>query len=151
MIAHEPPLALLLPDAEDARAGVHEIYNTYLANGIGAAWQRFVTFTGIDMRGPSQDAPAGPADPSAVATGERFFGHGLLPITFYQPDFVALEAASTRIVVAGGSTSEGEFAHRTAAALAERLGTPLTTFPGGHGGFASDPDDFVVVLRRTLR
>ena len=35
-------------------------------------------------------------------------------------------------------------------ALAERLGTPLVEFPGGHGGFSSDPEDFAAVLRRTL-
>jgi clorobiocin biosynthesis protein CloN7 len=149
LIAHEPPLALLLPDVQEARAGVQEVYDTYRESGIGAAWQRFVTFTGIDMPPPGGSTP-GPADPSALATGERFFAHGLLPIALYRPDFTALEAASTRVVVAGGSTSEGEFAHRTAVALAERLGTRLVTFPGGHGGFASDPTEFVATLRRTL-
>jgi clorobiocin biosynthesis protein CloN7 len=149
LIAHEPPLALLLPDADEARAGVQEVYDAYRGSGIGAAWQRFISFTGIDMPAPSGSTP-GTADPSAVATGERFFAHGLLPIALYRPDFTALEAASTRVVVAGGSTSEGEFAHRTAVALAERLATPLVTFPGGHGGFASDPAEFVAVLHRTL-
>ena len=33
---------------------------------------------------------------------ERFFGHGLLPITFYQPDFSALKGASARVVVGEG-------------------------------------------------
>jgi clorobiocin biosynthesis protein CloN7 len=81
---------------------------------------------------------------------ERFFGHGLLPITFYQPDLPALESGSARVVVGGGSTSTGEFAERTAIALAERLGSPLIEFPGGHTGFVSDPEDFVGVLRRAL-
>jgi hypothetical protein len=54
------------------------------------------------------------------------------------------------VCVAGGTTSRGEFAQRTAAALAERLGTPLIEFPGGHGGFATDPQEFAAVLRRTL-
>ncbi len=150
LVAHEPPLALLLPDAEETRAGMQEIFDTYRSQGIGAAWQRFFAFTGINASPPGQNAPPRPADPSAVATSERFFAHGLFPITFYEPDFVALDAAPTRVVVAGGSTSEGEFAHRTGVALAERLGTPLVTFPGGHGGFASDSADFVAVLRRTL-
>jgi clorobiocin biosynthesis protein CloN7 len=150
LIAHEPPLALLLPDAREARAGVQEVYDTYRGSGIGPAWHRFITFAGIDMPSPSGSTAPGTADPSAAATGERFFAHGLLPIALYQPDVAALEAASTRVVVAGGTTSKGEFAHRTAVALAERLGTPLVTFPGGHGGFVSDPAEFVAVLRRTL-
>jgi clorobiocin biosynthesis protein CloN7 len=150
LIAHEPPLALLLPDAHEAAAGVQEVYDTYRGSGIGAAWQRFVTFTGIDMPPPSENTSTGAAGPSAMATGERFFAHGLLPIALYRPDFTALEAVSTRVVVAAGRASEGEFAHRTAVALGERLGTSLVAFPGGHGGFASDPAEFVAVLRRTL-
>ena len=34
LIAHEAPLALLLPEAEEARAGFHEIYDTYRKRGI---------------------------------------------------------------------------------------------------------------------
>jgi clorobiocin biosynthesis protein CloN7 len=150
LIAHEPPLALLLPDAEAARAGLHEIYDTYRESGIGPAWQRFATFSGINMSPPGENAPPGAADASMVAMSERFFAHSLFPIALYPPDLTALAAAPTRVVIAGGSTSEGEFAHQTAAALAERLGTPMVNFPGGHGGFASDPGDFVAVLRRTL-
>jgi clorobiocin biosynthesis protein CloN7 len=150
LVAHEPPLALLLPDAEEARATMHAIYDTYRTEGSGAAWQRFFVFTGLDA--PPQGGNGAPQPPSAemVATSERFFAHGLLPITFYEPDVTALQSAPTRVVAAGGSTSKGQFAQRTAAAFAERLGTPLVTFPGGHGGFASDTTDFAAVLRRTL-
>ena len=73
---------------------------------------------------------------------ERFFGHGLLPIALYEPDLSALQAAPTRLVVAGGTASKGQFAQRTAAALAKRLDTPLVDFPGGHTGFISDPGEF---------
>jgi pimeloyl-ACP methyl ester carboxylesterase len=150
LVAHEPPVALLLPEAEEARAGVHDIYDTYRNSGIGAAWQRFFTFAGINVPPQGEDAAQGVDAARQVATSERFFGHGLLPITLYQPDFAALQAAPTRVVVAGGTVSKGEFAQRTAAALAERLGTPLVDFPGGHGGFASDAKDFAAVLRRIL-
>ena len=47
-------------------------------------------------------------------------------------------------------TSKGEFAQRTAVALAERLGTPLIDFPGGHAGFVSESKEFAVILSRTL-
>lgn len=149
LVAHEPPVALLLPDADEARKGIHDIYDTYRNSGIGAAWAKFATFTGMSMPTPGGDAsPQSSAE--MVATSERFFGHSLLPIALYEPDFTALQGKSTRVVVAGGTTSKGEFAQRTASALAERLGTSLTDFPGGHGGFASDPKDFVAVLRRSL-
>jgi pimeloyl-ACP methyl ester carboxylesterase len=150
LIAHEAPLALLLPEAEQARAGFHEIYDAFSEQGIGAAWEAFASFTGLTM-GP-QDAPADPQPPSAeeVATSARFFAHGLLPIALYQPDFRALEAAPTRLIVAGGTASRGEFPQRTAVALAGRLGTPLLHFPGGHVGFLTDPVEFASVLTRAL-
>jgi len=150
LVAHEPPLALLLPEAEEARAGMDDIYDTYRDGGNRAAWQRFSTFTGISMRSQGEDAAPQPPSAEAVATSERFFRHGLLPITFYQLDFSALQGAPVRVVVAGGTTSKGQFAQRTAVALAERLGTPLIDFPGGHAGFASDARDFAGVLSRTL-
>jgi pimeloyl-ACP methyl ester carboxylesterase len=63
LIAHEPPLALLLPGPEETCAGLQEIYDTYRVSGISAAWERFSTFTGINMRPPHQDAE--PPPPSA--------------------------------------------------------------------------------------
>ncbi len=150
LIAHEPPLALLLPEAEEARAGMHDIYDTYRTGSIGDAWARFASFTGVDIRGRDEDADPQPPSPEAVATSERFFGHGLLPIALYQPDFAALEEAPARLVVAAGTASKGQFPQRTAAALAERLGTQLIDFPGGHGGFVDQAEDFARVLFGTL-
>jgi hypothetical protein len=101
---------------------------------------------------PRSDEEPVPQPPSAeaIATSERFFGHGLLPIALYQPDYCALEVAPARVIVGGGTTSRGQFAWRTAVALADRIGTPVIDFPGGHGGFASDAKDFAAVLRRIL-
>jgi clorobiocin/coumermycin A biosynthesis protein CloN7/CouN7 len=149
LIAHEAPLALLLPEAEGAPAGIRAIHDRYRDLGLRSAWERFISFTGMPA---PQDEPADAEPPSAdeMATSERFFGHGLLPIALYQPDFPALEGAPTRLIVAGGSASRGEFPHRTAVALAERLGTPLVEFPGGHVGFISDPKEFAAVLVRVL-
>ncbi|MFI6596732.1 alpha/beta fold hydrolase [Nonomuraea sp. NPDC050536] len=150
LVAHEPPVALLLPDADQARAGVQEIYDAFRAEGIGAAWQKFFAFTGLGM--PPQGGDATPQPPTAemVATSERFFGQGLLPITLYEPDLDALRSGPVHVVPAGGATSKGQFAQRTAAALADRLGTSLIDFPGDHGGFVYHPKDFATTLRGVL-
>ncbi len=150
LVAHEPPLALLLPDAEAALAEMHDIHATYRDNGIGAAWQRFSAFTGINVRPQGEHTAPQPPSAEAMATSERFFGHALLPIVLYQPDIYALRAAPAQVIPAGGTTSVGQFPWRTAVALAERLGTPLVDFPGGHGGFTSDAKEFAAVLRRIL-
>lgn len=75
----------------------------------------------------------------------------------YQPDFDALRAASTRIMIAAGAESEGELANRAAVAVAERLGTTPVTFPSDHAGFlgggygrTGDPDALASTLRQVL-
>jgi len=148
LVAHDPPVALLLPEAEEARAAFQVMYDTYRASGIGPAWQAFMSFT--SLAAPAPDANPVPPTPEMVATSQRFFEHGLLPIALYQPDISALQAGPARVIVGGGTTSRGQFAQRSAAALAERLGTPLLDFPGGHTGFASNPAEFAPILQRAL-
>jgi pimeloyl-ACP methyl ester carboxylesterase len=150
LVAHEPPLALLLANPQEARAAMQRIYDTYHESGAGAAWQEFSAFTGLGIRPRGEEAAPQPPSPGEVATSDRFFRHSLLPIALYEPDFRALQAVPDRVAVAGGTTSRGQFPWRTAAALAERLGRPLVEFPGGHVGFTSDAEDFAAVLRRTL-
>jgi hypothetical protein len=77
---------------------------------------------------------------------EFFLARRYRSITGYAPDLAALRAASTRLVVAGGADSSGSIAGRCAAALAERLGTRVVEFPGGHGGFSSHPREFADTL-----
>ncbi|HVA43526.1 MAG TPA: hypothetical protein VNF50_08590 [Acidimicrobiales bacterium] len=75
----------------------------------------------------------------------------------YQPDFRALAAAPTRIVIAVGEESAGTFTGRTSLATAELLGQPATEFPSHHGGFvggesgyAGQPEAFARKLREVL-
>jgi hypothetical protein len=88
---------------------------------------------------------------------DPLLGQNLLSCTHYEPDFDALRKASSRIVVAAGTESEGELAHRGAIAVAERLGTAPVMFPSGHGGFLGDeygqpgaPEAFASTLREVL-
>jgi len=74
-----------------------------------------------------------------------------------RPDFEALKAAPTRIVVAVGEESVNVYTGRTAIALAERLGQQATVFPSHHGGFmggefgyAGQPEAFAARLREVL-
>ena len=54
------------------------------------------------MRPPGEEPAPQPPSAEAIATSERFSGHGLLPIAFYQPDFSALEVARLGSSSAGG-------------------------------------------------
>jgi pimeloyl-ACP methyl ester carboxylesterase len=166
LVAHEPPLASLLPDREAALAVSRAVHETYQRSGFGAGMAHFIAV--VSHRGPVTAefaAQPGP-DPQmfgipAEDDGSRtdpLLGQNMLTSTHYEPDFDALRTASTRIVVAAGAESDGELAHRGAVAVAERLGTEPVTFPSNHGGFLGgeygqqgDPDAFAAKLREVLR
>jgi hypothetical protein len=79
------------------------------------------------------------------------------PVTGYRPDFDALAAAPTRVVIAVGEESTGTVTGRTSTGTAERIGQQATVFPSHHGGFiggdsmyAGQPEAFARKLREVL-
>ncbi len=159
LVAHEPPLATVLPDREKALAVSKDIHETYERDGLGPAMAKFIAFTSV--RGPTPaDFPNHAPDPAdvglpAMDDGSRdhpLLGPHMIYVTRYEPDLDSLRGASTRVVVAVGAESEGTFPSRAALAVAERLGPDAVIFPSHHGGFGQqgDPDAFAATLRRVL-
>jgi pimeloyl-ACP methyl ester carboxylesterase len=156
LVAHEPPVVELLPDSAQVRAQFEDIYATYRADGADKAIRKFFAHTGLlaGALGQEADAPRWEPAPEQMArmraTNEAFLAHLLRPTTFYRPDIEALRASPTRIVVAAGATSKGQLPHRTAVALAGKLGATVADFPGDHVGFVVYPERFGRVLRQVL-
>ena len=165
LVAHEPPLASILPDSENAKAVVRAIQSSYQAGGSNAGMAHFMAVT--SHRGPFPDDFASQPAPDPAAFGmptdddgtrdDVMLAQNIIGTTHYEPDFDALRAASTRLVIAAGSESEGEMANRGAHAAAERLGRDPVIFPSHHGGFLGgeygwpgDPDNFAAKLREVL-
>jgi pimeloyl-ACP methyl ester carboxylesterase len=164
LVAHEPPLASALPDAEYASAAIQAIHDTYEQRGFGAGMAHFILITGHKGL-MTADTVAQPApDPQMFGMptaddGNRtdpLLGPSMVAITTYQPNWEALRAAPTHIVLGAGEASTDQMASRAAHAVAEKLGAQIVTFPGGHGGFnksewePSDPDAFASQLREVL-
>src|SRR4051812_30511360 len=165
LVAHEPPLIPVLPDAaaaERARAGFRDAYE---AGGSGAGMAAFVAMT--SWRGEFTDEyfAQPPADPAALgmpaeddgSRDDALLSDRSWAISSYRPDVGALAAAPTRIVIAVGEESEGTFTGRSAVATAELLGQRATVFPSHHGGFlggefgyAGQPEAFARRLREIL-
>jgi len=165
LVAHEPPLIEVLPDAraaERARAGFRDAYE---ARGSGAGMAAFIAmaswrgeFTDEYFARPAPD----PAQFGMTTTDDGSRDDPLLSdrswaITSYRPDFKALSAAPTRIVIAVGEESAGTFTGRSSVATAELLGQQATVFPSHHGGFvggesgyAGKPEAFARKLRDVL-
>ncbi|MFL5856908.1 MAG: alpha/beta fold hydrolase [Solirubrobacteraceae bacterium] len=165
LVAHEPPLIPVLPDAEAAeraRAGFRDVYE---AKGRGAGMAAFIAmsswqgqFTDEYFAQPAPDpAQFGMPTEDDGSRDNPLLSDRSWAISSYRPDVDALAAAPTRIVIAVGEESEGTFTGRTAVATAELLGQPATVFPSHHGGFlggefgyAGQPEAFARKLRDVL-
>ena len=165
LVAHEPPLAAIVPDRDGALAASRAVHESYQRGGSGVGMAHFIAI--VSHKGPmTPEFAAQPApDPAMFGLpseddGRRddpLLGQNMVSSTHYEPDFEALRTASTRIVLAAGVESEGELANRGAHAAAERLGMETVSFPSNHGGFlggeygqAGDPDAFAARLREVL-
>ena len=165
LVAHEPPLASILPDHELAMAAIQAVGEAYRQAGFGPGMAAFIVLTA--HRGPFTPEMASDAAPDPAPFGlpgtddgsrdDILLGQNLIATTFYEPDFDALRATSTRIVMGAGEESAGTLASRGAYAVAERLGSDVVVFPSHHGGFvggdgpwAGKPAEFGARLRLVL-
>jgi pimeloyl-ACP methyl ester carboxylesterase len=165
LVAHEPPLAAVLPDAENAKAAVRSVDDAYQQRGFGAGMAQFMAVTGHQGEFPDgfTDQPA--ADPAQFGMPTEDDGsrndvmlyQNIINTTHYQPDFDALRAAPTVIIMAAGEESQGQMANRGAYAVAKELGTEVVVFPSHHGGFlggeygwGGQPGPFAAKLRDVL-
>ena len=165
LVAHEPPLIPVLPDAaaaERARAGFRDAYE---ARGWGAGMATFIAMTSWQGEFTDQYFAQPLADPAHFgmptdddgARDDALLSDRSWAISSYRPDVEALGAAPTRVVIAVGEESAGTFTGRTSVAAAELLGQQATVFPSHHGGFlgeesgyAGQPEAFARRLREVL-
>lgn len=165
LVAHEPPLAALVPDRIGAMGAARAIHETYLRAGSNAGMAHFIAV--VTHQGPFPDDYASKPAPDPAMFGmpadddgtrnDPLLAQNMISSTHFEPDIDALRDASTRIVIAVGAESNGELAHRGGEAVAERLGVEPVVFPSHHGGFlggeygqAGEPEAFAAKLREVL-
>jgi pimeloyl-ACP methyl ester carboxylesterase len=165
LVAHEPPMIPVLPDADAALRARAAFRDAYEAGGAGAGMAAFIAMT--SWRGEFTDDyfAQPPADAAAFGIPAEDDGSRDDPllsdrswaVSGYHPDVAALAAAPTRIVIAVGEESDAVFTGRTAVATAALLGLEPVVFPSHHGGFmggeygyAGQPEAFARRLREVL-
>ncbi|GAA3141859.1 alpha/beta hydrolase [Planomonospora alba] len=157
VVAHEPPVVEVLPDAAEHRALLARVQDTFRREGLMPAAAEFAA----GLRRPGSDpvvvGAAAELPPQAAARVERtmadmpyFLGRIVPSFMAYVPDVDRLAALSERLVLAGGEDSRGELPYRAVAFLAERFGGELVHFPGGHTGLSTHPAEFGALLRKVL-
>ena len=165
LVAHEPPLLALLPDADHALAAERAVQAAYQGRGFGAGMAAFIALT--SWTGEFTDAYLAqpPPDPAQFGLPTEDDGRRDDPllsgtanaITSYLPDPEALGGGAH----APGRRGRGRVArgpHREGRpVLATVLGRPVTEFPSHHGGFlggefgyAGQPEAFAARLHEVL-
>ncbi len=164
LVAHEPPVFSVLPDGEQAMAVSRDINETYLRSGFGPAMAKFIALVMYPEQITDEYLARPAPDPAMFHLPTEDDGSrndplltAMVPTNGFEPDFDALNAAPTRIVVGAGEESVGILAYRGAIGVAEQLGVAPVIFPGGHAGFlggeygqTEKPTEFAAKLREVL-
>jgi len=165
LVAHEPPMTPVLPDAKAADRAMAGFRDVYQAKGSGAGMAAFIAmtswqgeFTDDYFAQPTPDpAQFGMPTEDDGSRDDPLLSDRASAVTSYHPDIDALAAAPTRIVVAVGEETGNTFTGRTSVATATLLGQQATVFPSHHGGFvggdsgyAGKPEAFARTLREVL-
>ena len=165
LVAHEPPIISVLPDAEAAERARIGFRDVYQAKGRNAGMAAFIAmsswhgeFTDDYFAQPTPDpAQFGMPSEDDGSRDDPLLSDRSSAVTSYRPDVDALAAAPTRVVIAVGEESMGTFTGRTAVATGELLGQQATVFPSHHGGFmggeygyGGQPEAFARKLREVL-
>jgi pimeloyl-ACP methyl ester carboxylesterase len=165
LVAHEPPMNAVLPDADAADRARQAMFDAYSAGGSGAGMAQFIAMTSWRGEFTEDFFAQPPVDPAMFGMSSDDDGSRDDPllsdrswaITDYKPDVDALRAASTSIVIGAGVETGDTYTGRTAGATASLLGQEVTVFPSHHGGFlggehgyAGKPEAFALKLREVL-
>jgi pimeloyl-ACP methyl ester carboxylesterase len=145
LVAHEPPVVSILPDADVWFKFVDEITGTLQSRGPKRAMLRFAR-SGVGVN---------PVQLLLARGGTRqdlgfFLEHEYVPITTYHPDVASLRRSGVSIVTLAGERSKDAYYARTAPILAEKVGGRFSTISGNHFAFLLHPDTFANELRLVL-
>lgn len=148
VVAHEPPLDMLLPDRDRLLAETDRMIELYAAGDRVGAWRQFLATADIELPAEVFGMFAAPPPPQALADERYQYLHMLRATVTFVPDVARLREAD--VVTGIGEESTGQLCDRTSRALALQLGREPAMFPGDHIGFAGRPAEFATRLREVL-
>ena len=165
LVAHEPPLLDVLPDADRARRAWLGVQEAYAAKGFGAGMAGFIQMTSwtgeftdayFDLPAPDPATFGMPTEDDGSRDDPLLSGVAQA-IVEHPIDVDSLTSAATRVVVAVGEESMDTLTGRTSVHAARLLGQEATVFPSHHGGFmgsehgyGGQPEAFAARLREVL-
>jgi hypothetical protein len=150
LVAHEPPVVEVLPDADAWRAHFAAVDALYREHGREAANELLQAEMGIVETFVPLPAATEALERIDRNFSQTFFEDELLAFVGFDPDVERIRANGTRVVMGVSDASTGRYFARTAVLLAERLACPLVEFPGHHVAYLEVPEAFGTSLREAL-
>ncbi|HEY1177687.1 MAG TPA: alpha/beta hydrolase [Phytomonospora sp.] len=154
LVAHEPPLVTLLPDADDVLALLDRVHDLYRTKGVDEAMRVFGEGIGQphDQGPPPDGLPAPVLEMIARMRGNFpfFLEEEVIRYPRRVPDLTALAASKDKLILAGGEDSRAEFPYRPNLVLAAELGLAVHDLPGDHIGYVSARETFPAALSALL-
>jgi pimeloyl-ACP methyl ester carboxylesterase len=152
VVAHEPPVITLLPDAAKRLAFLDGVYDTYQKQGVSKAMQQFAGGTvGSGDLQVMENALREHENAYTLSNVTYWMEHELRQYPRVALDLAALEAAAERIVLVGGRDSQDQVPYQSTRVLARQLGLEMVDLPGGHLGFMASPAAFAQELMIALK
>lgn len=138
LIAHEPPMATMVHDPERERT--HDEIAALAQEDVLAAIKQMAALTDTSTT-PEPDAQPGEPAGNLRANLTTFFRHDFPAVRTSPLDATHLRTVidPVRIIPTGGYDSRGQWEHRCAQTLSQRLDRPLHELPGGHNGLTTHP------------
>ncbi len=140
VVAHEPPVVLLLPDSAKWLAFFGGVYDTYREDGVPKAMSQFASrVVGSVDRQVIERAMTKHANESTMANAAYWMEHELRQYPRVELDLDALAAHASQLVLVCGRDSQDQMTSQPNKVLASVLGLNLVDLPGGHLSFMASP------------
>lgn len=165
LVAHEPVLISVLPDADAARRACEGFRSAYQRGGSSAGMAAFIAMTSWHgeftddyfSQPPPDPQQFGLTSPDDGSRDDPLLSDRSWPMNAYNLDIERLTGAPTRVLIGVGEESAGTFTARVSSATAKLLGQQPIVFPSHHGGFVGpefgypgQPEAFAAKLREVL-
>ena len=160
IVAHEPPITRVHPDAGKWQRFFARVYGIAHSLGPTIAMIYFVLGVGLPL-GAGARAEASKKqlrenrarDARPLNMADFFTKYELLPVTNYMPAIDLIKNNGVKVFMAAGQESldKKRFYAQTAPILAEMLGCEMIMFPGHHVSYVDQPDEWAAMLRNVLQ
>jgi pimeloyl-ACP methyl ester carboxylesterase len=160
VVAHEPPVPVVLPDPASYLATFDEIDRLLHAEGWVAAFSLFQARLGLvperviaTLLDPGPRLPPGPLREQMLRVSrnwEYMTRYEIRSFIGYRPDLRRIAANHVPVALARGATTSDLAAIQISEAAAGQLGVECAVFPGGHTAPMEVPGEFAVALRPLL-